>query len=96
MAKRVHQITVTQTDENVIKDYKPVVKLGIQGPFGTSFTINGGSEIQIGIYGIYELDLIGLGGQIKDLTFTNLGDSNEGSIIVDIVYEDYIGGGAIQ
>ena len=91
MAKQVHQIIINKSsDENVIKEYNPVVKLGIQGPSGTSFTINNGSPIQIGTYGIYELDLIGLGGQIKSLVFTSIGD--EGSVIVDIVYESYSGG----
>lgn len=92
MAKQVHQIIIDKSfsNENIIKEYNPVVKLGIQGPSGTSFTINNGSKIQIGTYGIYELDLIGLGGQIKSLVFTDIGDA--GSVIVDIVYESYSGG----
>ena len=92
MAKQVHQIIIDKSsnEKNVIEGYNPVVKLGIQGPSGTTFQINNGSIIEIGTYGIYELDLIGLGGQIKSLVFTNIGD--EGSIIVDIVYESYSGG----
>jgi hypothetical protein len=36
--------------------------LGIQAPPGTQFTINGGSLIEVGMYGIYELDLENIGG----------------------------------
>ena len=85
MAKKIHQFTSIQENTNILVNYTPVVKLGIQGPEGTTFQINDGSDIKIGKYLIYELDLTGLGGQIYSLKF------KEGqfldSIIVDIVYE---------
>jgi hypothetical protein len=52
----------------VLTKYAPVVKIGIQAPVGTIFTLNGGNQISMGRYGIYELDLEGLG-HLNSLVF---------------------------
>ena len=83
MAK-VAQITKITTGENVLKDYAPVIKIGIQAPKDTVFQLNEGSDIEMGKYGIYELDLEGLG-YIDSLVFK--GENKDDIIIVDIVYE---------
>jgi hypothetical protein len=71
-------------NDNILKDHFPVYKLGIQGPAGTKFYLNGGQQpITIGKYGIYELDLTNLGGFISSLSF----EKTDATIIVDIVYE---------
>lgn len=82
MAK-VGQIIKITTGENVLKDYAPVIKIGIQAPEDTMFQLNNGSDIKMGKYGIYELDLEGLG-YIESLVFK--GEIKD-DIIVDIVYE---------
>ena len=85
MAKAIHQIAGNITAKiNVLEDYSPVFKLGIQGPADTVFYLNGSEHpIKIGKYGIYELDLTNLGGFIGSLIFEESSDS----IIIDIVYE---------
>lgn len=72
---------------NVLADYAPVVKIGIQAPVGTVFTLNDGSNISMGRYGIYELDLQGLG-YLNSLTFPRGLELSQGEyVLVDIVYE---------
>ncbi len=89
MAKKIYQFIGVVAGENILKDgYYPVTKLGIQAPEGTTFTINEGGEIAVGATQIYELDLTGLGGQIYSIVFK---ETNETSVIVDIIYE---GGGS--
>lgn len=46
--------------QNLLEN-KLVTKLGIQGTPGAIFRINGGNTITLGQYGIYELDVTGLG-----------------------------------
>jgi hypothetical protein len=46
-----------------------VTQLGIQASPGTIFTLNNGTDIQIGKTGIYELDLEGLT-YLTNLVFT--------------------------
>ena len=58
-----------------------VIKLGIQAPVNTTFYINGSNAIHVGDFGIYELDLSGIG-KINSLIF----DDNT-NVIIDIVYE---------
>ena len=93
---KIHQFLFNKENErlneNILevsgKKYFPVIKLGIQAPPGIRFTINGGGKIEIGAYGIYELDLSGGLGKITDITFSDeklLGESEK--ILVDIVYE---------
>ena len=77
-------------NKNVVAETSPVIQLGIQALPGTTFRINGGNNIQIGQYGLYELDLSELGGQILDLTFIKIVTNethNINSALVDIVYE---------
>ena len=99
MAKKIHQFVIEEKDLsnfqeqniiNIIEKYVPVIKLGVQSVEGTTFQINGGSDIKIGRYGIYELDLSAVGGVITSLTFTRFGESGT-SAIVDIIY-DALGG----
>lgn len=85
MSKKIHQFTAVENGVNLLEDYFPVIKLGIQGKPNTEFKINGGSVITIGYSGIYELDLTNLGGLIYSLVFTNIGEDD--NIVVDIIYE---------
>ena len=74
-------------ENNILGDKVPVVKLGIQGQPNVSFSINGGNNIILGQYGIYELDLSGIG-QIISLKFNGGSVSDKNILIVDIVYEE--------
>lgn len=86
MAKKIHQFTGITAGINIIAEYFPVIKLGIQAPAGTQFILNGGSSaITVGNYGIYELDLTNLGGLINSIVFKENDEINQ--VIVDIVYE---------
>ena len=90
MAKLIKQIIVETIDnKNVIQDCRPVYKLGIQfnPQDNVTFSLNGSSSMRIGRYGIYELDLTGLGGWITSLTFSG---KNTSPIIVDIIYESEV------
>lgn len=96
------------TAENGVEafDGKTVIKLGVQGPVGTTFKINGGERgIALGRTGIYELDLIDVGGFVSSLYVTdipteNIRDEqgNEVTVILGPVYIDYlyIEGGTVQ
>ena len=84
MAKQIHQIVGVTAGSNMLINHAPVVKLGIQAPANTIFYINGSnSPIKIGSYGIYELDLTHLNGQIFSLVF----DKTLSNVVIDIVYE---------
>ena len=112
---RIHQLVVEPNSEMLLKTnhlegYSPVIKLGIQAPMGTKFILNKPSsetaehyktnhDIEIGYYGIYELDLSDIG-HITSLIFTEFGENVEvnehvplqvynGNILVDIVYLDF-------
>ena len=79
---KIEQKTYTKTsaEKNIKKNKnilegKLVIKIGIQGPAGTKFTLNNGSNIEIGAYGIYELDITGLG-YITDMRLISLPNDN--------------------
>ena len=81
---------------NLLTNYKQVTHLGIQGEPGVRFCLNGSSDfdaISIGLTGIYEINLEGLG-YITGLRFLPESLNNfysteaEGHrLIVDFVYE---------
>ena len=72
-----------------IVDYNKIVQLGIQAPSGSHFIINGentdsNGDIEIGITGIFELDLKDTNTYITSVAVTAPVGSQ---IIVDILYE---------
>lgn len=75
------------------KKYVPILQLGIQSLPGTQFYLNGSEDpIIIGSTGIYELDLEG-DVEITKLEFyepslKRINESQNGYLIVDIIYED--------
>lgn len=69
-------ITIIRTKHN-LRDFKGLVKLGIQAPVGTRFMLNGES-IRIGATGIYELDYTV---SVKKLSF-----ENDTTALVDYIY----------
>lgn len=78
----------SQPSGNILSGFTPVAKLGICGAPGTKFRINGGSEIEIGAYGIYELDLSNGLGVIASLEFTFVEfDEDTPILLVDFVSE---------
>lgn len=79
-----NEITLTQAKE--IIPSTPIVQLGIQAPSGTIFTLNNGGPIEIGTYGIYELDLRGVGKIVK-ITFPTQ-SSPSSNIYIDFVREE--------
>lgn len=112
---KIHQLVLDPNDltflnTNHLTSYSPVIKLGIQAPMGTKFMLNMPSsesidnyktnhEIEIGSYGIYELDLSNIG-HITSLIFTKNGENVEdnayvplqnfnGEVLIDIVYLDF-------
>ncbi len=80
------------TTGNIFSDYKLVSQLGIQGPPGLKFRLNGGGPIIIGKTGIYELDLENIG-RIFSIRFEtneleNFIDKVDGArLLIDIVYD---------
>lgn len=81
-----------QWTTNLFSSYKQISHLGIQGPAHTKFCLNDGNNseaITIGITGVYELDLGGIG-YINSLRFLpeSLSNIQDGKrIIVDFIYE---------
>ena len=69
----------------------PITQLGIQGPPGTRFYLNGSvNYITIGVSGIYDLDIKN-GSRVTDLGFERtslerINNLNTGYLIVDIIY----------
>ena len=87
---KIHQFVYTELpteNENILGNKIPVIKLGIQGQPNVSFSINDGNNIILGQYGIYELDLSGIG-QIISLKFNGGNVDENRKLIVDIVYEE--------
>ena len=58
---KIGQIIIKSASEKNQLENKLVTKLGVQGTPGATFQINGGNDITLGQYGIYELDVTGLG-----------------------------------
>ena len=93
MSKKIAQAIIAKNDlsegpVNVFEDVTVTV-LGIQAPPGTEFSINNDSEMEMGLFGIYELDLENLGGIVSSLTIVAIPeDASENTrVIVDYVYE---------
>lgn len=93
---KIYQIIIGEggrdmpTPNTNVLDYYPVIKLGIQGPPGTIFQINNGSDIEIGAYGIYELDFSSGLGKIMDLKIKKCEFKTIKKLIIDIVYEEVV------
>ena len=67
-----------------------IKKIGIQGPVGMKFSFNGGSAIQIGVTGIYELDFSdiqngSITGSLSIDKSTNSLPSSDFTILIDYV-----------
>ena len=76
---------------DLLKDYGPITKLGIQAPPGTKFYTSNNLGIIIDHTGIYEIDLRDTTTTISTLYFDadsliNVDNMPNGSIIVDILY----------
>lgn len=78
---------------SVFADYLPIKQLGIQALPGTKFQVNNSNDpVIIGSTGIYELELP-QDVEITALSFdassiARLSNLENGSLIVDIIYED--------
>lgn len=71
--------------ENLLKDYAPITKIGILAPPGSIFQLNEGNDIEMGQYGIYELDITNLG-YIDSLVIKSNSEKESKPILVDFVY----------
>lgn len=100
MSKKIKQIIKTQEELRAayyahtiisVLENEKVTMLGIQAAPGTQFRINNGGIIEMGFYGIYELNLERIGGAITSIVLVapspEIG-SKDTSIIIDIIYED--------
>lgn len=87
MQYKIGQAAITKNSNNQnIFDNKKVIKIGVQGPSGFQFGFTTGNYITLGEYGIYELNLEGLG-YISNFFFNpNSLDSSK----LDTVYIDYV------
>lgn len=77
---------------NIFSDYRLVSQLGIQGPPGLRFYLNGGTNpITIGKTGIYELDLEHIGRifaiRFNESDLRNLVEKTNSRLLIDIVYD---------
>lgn len=80
------------TLDNIFKGYNSITQLGIQGPPGLIFYLNGGNNpITIGKTGIYELDLGNIGKinriQFNANSLSALVEQTSNRLIIDIIYE---------
>lgn len=93
MSKKIAQAIVTKKDLNegpmVVFEDITVTALGIQAPPETKFSINNDSEMETGLFGIYELDLDNLGGIVSSLKIISMPVSanSDTRVIIDYVYE---------
>lgn len=99
MARNIKQFQCTEPGV-VFSNYN-VVQLGIQAPPGTVFQITEGEDIEVGAYGVYELDLRDSSGFINSLSIERIGpeksqeataleeveEENTQYVLVDIIYE---------
>ena len=87
---------VSTWTHNVLSSYPTVSHLGIQGVPGTTFYLNqDGDPITIGVTGVYEIDLGGIGfisklafDETLLLSYYNNNPNPDYRLIVDIVYEE--------
>ena len=92
MARYPEQIFFNDLNEvelntNLIPN-KFACKIGIQGPAGLQFKINEGSNIEMGIYGLYELDLSENQGQIRNVQVVSIPEEPSlAYILIDLVIE---------
>lgn len=97
MSKQIKQFVMDQSEltSEYIELLQPderVVMLGIQAAPGTPFKLNNGSTIQMGYFGIYELDLNRIGGLVNSIKIAKAATyPKDSKVIVDILYEK-IGG----
>ena len=94
MSKKIAQVIKNNIDladgkKIIIFEDVTVTALGIQAPPGTQFSINGDSDMEMGPFGIYELDLERIGGIVSSLTLTAPAkNASQGAqIIIDYIYE---------
>ena len=94
MSKQIKQFILDQEADLQSNSYKSlldgerVVMLGIQAAPGTPFRLNKGTDIQMGYFGIYELDLNRIGGIIQSIEIKQAAQYPKNSkVIVDILYE---------
>lgn len=93
MSKQIKQFVMDQSDLSseyieILNSNERVVMLGIQAAPGTPFKLNDGTAIQMGYFGIYELDLNRIGGLVSSIKIAQAATYPEGSkVIVDILYE---------
>lgn len=94
MSKQIKQFILDQEADLQSNSYKSlldgerVVMLGIQAAPGTPFRLNKGTDIQMGYFGIYELDLNRIGGVIQSIEIKQAAQYPKNSkVIVDILYE---------
>ena len=100
MSKKIKQIIKTQEELRAayyantvisVLENEKVTMLGMQAAPGTQFRINNGGIIEMGFYGIYELNLEHIGGAITSIVLVAPSPefgSKDTSIIIDIIYED--------
>lgn len=94
MSKQIKQFILDQEADLQPNGYKSlldgerVIMLGIQAAPGTPFRINGGTDIQMGYFGIYELDLNRIGGIVYSIEIKQAARYPKNSkVIIDILYE---------
>lgn len=94
MSKQIKQFILDQEADLQPNSYKSlldgerVIMLGIQAAPGTLFKINGGTDIQMGYFGIYELDLNRIGGIVYSIEIKQAARYPKNSkVIIDILYE---------
>ena len=93
MSKQIKQFVYNQNDltdsyTELLTHNERVVMLGIQATPGTPFKINNGTSIQMGVFGVYELDLNRIGGLVNSIKIAQAPSFPEGSkVIVDVLYE---------
>lgn len=91
--KQIAQLVYTKDNiptDNIITN--AVDALGIQAPPGTTFSCNGGNEIEIGNTGIFEINLQNYA-VITNLKIVSANLAVGDKIIIDMLCED---GGEIQ
>lgn len=73
--------------KNILESHAPVVQIGVNGAPGTRFRINNGSIIELGQWGVYELDLYTNNlGRIISFTIEEYNFTAVSKLLIDIIY----------
>ena len=86
LAQEIILVSSINSEKNILSKYTNITQIGIQGPVGLQFTLDGEHYLNLNKTGVFELSSNIM--QINSLFFRKPNENVIGNIIVDIAYEN--------